>query len=54
MCNCLHDSIYLNFTVSVAGHFNGHVGQHSKCFSQYHGGYGYEILNQEGRRILDI
>ena len=38
----------------VAGDFNGHVGEESVTFDNYHGGKGYGTRNPEELRMLDL
>ncbi|EYB84936.1 hypothetical protein Y032_0307g2033 [Ancylostoma ceylanicum] len=39
--------------VTVAGDFNGHVGQDRQGFERVHGGIGFGRGNQEGERIIE-
>ena len=40
--------------ITVAGDFNGHVGQDRKGFERVHGGRGFGRRNQEGERIVEL
>ncbi|EYC34276.1 hypothetical protein Y032_0001g336 [Ancylostoma ceylanicum] len=40
--------------ITVAGDFNGHVGQDRKGFERVHGGRGFGRRNQEDERIVEL
>ena len=40
--------------VLIGWDFNGYVGEHSAGFEGVHGGNGYDMINQDGLRILDF
>jgi hypothetical protein len=43
-----------NEPLLIGGDFNGHVGKDCNGFLGYHGGEGFGLRNQEGKRILDL
>ncbi|GJT90046.1 ubiquinol oxidase, mitochondrial-like protein [Tanacetum coccineum] len=38
----------------IAGDLNSHIGAKADGFSSVHGGFGYEVRNEEGRTILEF
>ncbi|ESO05325.1 hypothetical protein HELRODRAFT_171696 [Helobdella robusta] len=44
----------LNEFVVLLGDFNGHVGADADGYEGVHGGWGYGIRNEEGRRVLEL
>ncbi|EPB65329.1 hypothetical protein ANCCEY_15608, partial [Ancylostoma ceylanicum] len=41
-------------SMTVAGNFNGHVGQDRQGFERVHGGIGFGRRNQEGERNIEL
>ncbi|EYC28674.1 hypothetical protein Y032_0007g3350 [Ancylostoma ceylanicum] len=55
-CGCTEtekEAFYSDY-ITVAGDFNGHVGQDRKGFERVHGGRGFGRRNQEGERIVEL
>ncbi|ESN94210.1 hypothetical protein HELRODRAFT_164007 [Helobdella robusta] len=44
----------LNEFVVLLGDLNGHVGADADGYEGVHGGWGYGIRNEEGRRVLEL
>ena len=43
-----------NEFVLLLGDLNGHVGEKAEGYEGVHGGFGYGVRNEEGRRILEL
>ncbi|EPB68816.1 hypothetical protein ANCCEY_12100 [Ancylostoma ceylanicum] len=53
-CGCTEAEKEACDYITVAGGFNGHVGQDRKGFDRVHGGRGFGRRNQEGERIVEL